>query len=60
MLKLNSSSIALLTVNFVVVVLYWAYTDPYCFVYWAIQENIALVARPIRKIIFFNISLPGS
>ena len=42
-LKFNSSSIALLTMCISHCchsrVLYWAYTDPYCSVYWAIEEK---------------------
>ena len=44
-LKFNSSSIALLTMYISLCchnrVLYWVYTDPYRFIYWAIRENIA-------------------
>ena len=62
-LKHTSSSIALLTMCISQCchnrVLYWFYTDPYCFIYWAIRENIAPAARPIRKINTSNIALPG-
>ena len=62
-LKFNSSSIALLTMYISYCchnrVLYWVYTDPYCFIYWAIRKNIAQAARPIRRINSSNIALPG-
>ena len=51
-LKFTYSSIALLG-------LYWVYTESSCFLYWAIQENIAPAARPIRRINSCNIVLPG-
>ena len=53
-LTFNSSSIALPTICISYCchnrVLYWVYTDPYCFIYWAIRENIAPAARPIQRI----------
>ena len=62
-LKFYSSSIALLTICISQFchnrVLYWVYTDSYCFIYWAIRENIAPAARPIRRINPSNIALPG-
>ena len=62
-LKFNSSSIALLIMPISKCyhnrVLYWVYTDPYCIIYWAIQENIAPAATPIRRIKSSNIALPG-
>ena len=45
-LKFNSSNIALLTMCISKCchnrVLYWVYTDPYSFIYWAKREKIAL------------------
>ena len=62
-LKFNSSSIALLTMYISQCchnrVLYWVYTNPYCFIYWAIWENIAPAARAKWKINSFNIALTG-
>ena len=62
-LKLNSSSIALLTMYISQCchnrVLSWVYTDPYCFTYWATQGNIAPAAGPIQRINSCNIALPG-
>ena len=58
-LKFNSSSIALMTIPSAATTEFstgsiqthiassTGYTDPYCFVYWVTQENIAPVARPI-------------
>ena len=44
LLKFNCSSIALLTMRISycchIRVLYWVYTDPYCFIYWEIRKNI--------------------
>ena len=40
-------------------VLYWVYTDAFCFIYWAIRENTASAARPIWGINSSNIALPG-
>ena len=61
-LKFNSSSIALLTRCIYKCchnrVLYWVYTDPYGFIYWAIRENLAPAARPIQRINSSNIALP--
>ena len=62
-LKFTCSSIALVTMCFSLCcynrVLYWVYTDLYCFIYWAIRENIAAASRPIQRINSFNIALPG-
>ena len=53
-MKFNSSCITFLTICISQCrhnrVLYWVYTDPYCFIYWAIRKNIAPAARPIRRI----------
>ena len=61
-LKFNSSSIALLTMCISQCchnrVLYWVYTDPYCFVYWIIREHKTPADRSIRRINSFNIALP--
>ena len=61
-LKFNSSSIPLLTMCISQCchnrVLYWVSTDPNCFIYWAIQENIAQSARLIRRFNSSNIALP--
>ena len=51
---LNSSNIALLTIC----ISYWAYTDLYCFFYWATLENIAPAAKPIQRMNSSNIALP--
>ena len=35
-----------------------AYTNPHCFLHWAIRENIAQATRPIQRINSSNIALP--